>query len=228
MQRSTVKLVLAVLSFPVVLSAQSDQADRVRDAAVVLQEIMGAPDKAIPKSVLEKAEAVAVFPGTLKGGFVIAAHRGRGIISVRDRSAHRWSKPAFLTLTGGSIGAQIGGQSIDIVLIVMNRRGLDNLLQNQFKIGASAGVAAGPVGRDAQAATDIQLRAEILSYSRSRGLFAGVSLEGSGVRQDRDWNEEFYGDPLRSRSIVIDGKGTPKAPDVVRQWVETLSKYAGM
>ncbi|MBI3261623.1 MAG: lipid-binding SYLF domain-containing protein [Acidobacteria bacterium] len=178
MQRSTVKLVLAVLSFPVVLSAQSDQADRVRDAAVVLQEIMGAPDKAIPKSVLEKAEAVAVFPG--------------------------------------------------IVLIVMNRRGLDNLLQNQFKIGASAGVAAGPVGRDAQAATDIQLRAEILSYSRSRGLFAGVSLEGSGVRQDRDWNEEFYGDPLRSRSIVIDGKGTPKAPDVVRQWMETLSKYAGM
>lgn len=227
MKRSSVKLAIVVLIVPVILAAQSDQADRIRDAEVVLQEIMGAPDKAIPKSILEKAEAIAVFPGTLKGGFVIAAHRGRGVISVRDRSAHRWSNPAFLTLTGGSIGAQIGGQSIDVVLIVMNRRGLENLLQNQFKIGATAGVAAGPVGRDAQASTDIQLRAEILSYSRSRGLFAGVSLEGSGIRQDRDWNEDFYGDPLRTRAIVLDGKGTPKAPDVVKRWVEALSQYAG-
>lgn len=227
MKRSIVTAWILALLVPVILLAQSDQADRIKDATTVLQEIMDAPDKAIPKGVLEKAEAIAVFPGTLKGGFVIAAHRGRGIISVRDRAAHRWSSPAFLTLTGGSIGAQIGGQSIDVVLIVMNRRGVENLLQNQFKIGATAGVAAGPIGRDAQAATDIQLRAEILSYSRSRGLFAGVSLEGSSIRQDRDWNEDFYGDPFRTRSIVLDGKGTPKAPDIVSSWTAMLARYAG-
>lgn len=219
--------ILLILCIPLSVVAQSDQAERIKAAATVLQEIMDAPDKAIPKGILDKAEGVAVFPGTLKGGFVIGAHRGRGIISVRDRTARRWSNPAFLTLTGGSIGAQIGGQSIDVVLVIMNRRGLENLLQNQFKIGASAGVAAGPIGRDAQAATDIQLRAEILSYSRSRGLFAGVTLEGSSVRQDRDWNEDFYGDPFRTRAIVLDGKGTPKSPEALREWQEMLSKYAG-
>jgi SH3 domain-containing YSC84-like protein 1 len=207
--------------------AQSDQADRVRQAGVVLEEIMGAPDRGMPRSVLDRAEAIAVFPSTLKAGLFIGGQRGRGIISVRDPSSHQWSSPAFLTLTGGSIGAQIGGQSVDIVLVIVNRLGLEHLLQNQFKIGADASITAGPVGRDAGAATDIQLRAQILSYSRSRGLFAGISLQGSAIRQDREANQIFYGSPFRTREIVLDNKATnPQSSADVDQWRATLEKYA--
>jgi SH3 domain-containing YSC84-like protein 1 len=207
--------------------AKSDQADRVREAAAVLDEIMAAPDKAVPQSVLDNAEAIAVFPSTLKAGLLIAGQRGRGIISVRDRSRLQWSPPAFLTLTGGSIGPQIGGQAVDVVLVVMNRRGLENLLQNQFKLGGEASAAAGPVGRDAEASTDIQLRAQIFSYSRSRGLFAGISLKGSAIRQDQDSNQTFYGNPLRTRDIVLDGKAPPPQSGAeAARWRSTLEKYA--
>ncbi len=203
--------------------AQSDEADRIREAATVLDEIMAAPDKAIPASVLDKAEAIAVFPSTLKGGFIIGAHRGRGILSVRDRASGTWSAPAFLTFTGGSFGAQIGGQAIDLVLIVMNRRGLEQLLRNKFEVGAAASVAAGPVGRDAQAATDVQMRAEILSYSRTRGLFAGVSLKGTSIRPDEDANEHFYGKRYATRAIAIDRLGGAPAP--VALWRDTLARH---
>jgi lipid-binding SYLF domain-containing protein len=173
--------------------AQSDQADRVRNAGTALSEIMAASDKAIPSSILEKAEAIAVFPGTIKGAFIVGAQRGHGIMSVRNANAGGWSLPAFLTITGGSFGLQIGGQAVDIVLVVMNRRGVENLVQNQFEIGGEASATAGPVGRDAAASTDVQLRAQILAYSRSRGLFAGVSLKGAAIRQDEDSNQYFYG-----------------------------------
>ena len=207
--------------------AQSDQADRVRASSMVFQEIMNAADSAIPGSVLAKAEAIAVFPSTIRGGFVFGAQRGKGIISVRNRAAGQWSTPAFLTLTGGSFGAQIGGQAIDIVLVVMNRRGLENLLQNQFKIGGEASATAGPVGRNAEAATDIQMRAEILGYSRSRGLFAGLSLKGSAIRQDQNSNESFYGKPFRTRDIVLDGKAThPQSTAAVSEWHGMLAKHA--
>lgn len=207
--------------------AQSDQADRVREAATVLGEVMAAPDKAIPNAVLEKAEAIAVFPSTIKGALLVGAQRGRGIITVKDRATGTWSSPAFLTLTGGSFGLQIGGQAVDIVLVVQNRRGLENLLQNQFEIGGEASATAGPVGRDAAASTDIQLRAEILAYSRSRGLFAGISLKGAAIRQDQDSNNAFYGSRFRSRDIVLDGKGTqPQSPEAVSQLKTALEKYA--
>jgi lipid-binding SYLF domain-containing protein len=207
--------------------AQAEQADRIRNATIVLDEIMTAPDQSIPASVLEKAEAIAVFPSTIKGGFVLSAHRGKGIISVRDRASKTWSAPAFLTVTGGGIGAQIGAQSVDLVLVVMNRRGLENLLQNQFKIGAGGEATAGPVGRSAEASTDIQMRAQILSYSRSRGLFAGVSLNGAAIRQDRDSNEDYYGEPYRTKSIVIEKKAAPPASaEEVDAWWKSLSKYA--
>jgi lipid-binding SYLF domain-containing protein len=207
--------------------AQAEQAERIRNATIVLDEIMSAADQAVPANVLEKAEAIAVFPGTIKGGFVLAAHRGRGIISARDQATGAWSPPAFLTVTGGSVGAQIGAQSIDVILVVKNRRGLENLLQNQFKVGADGSVAAGPVGRSAEASTDIQMRAEILSYSRARGLFAGVSLNGAAIRQDRDANEDFYGDPYRTRSIVLDGraKATRHTEDV-EGWIKALERYS--
>jgi lipid-binding SYLF domain-containing protein len=199
----------------------------VREAATVLDEIMAAPDKSVPRSVLDNAEAIAVFPSTLEAGLFVGGQRGRGVMSVRDRERGEWSPPAFLTLTGGSIGLQIGGQAVDVVLVVMNRRGLENLLQNQFKIGGEASATAGPVGRDAEASTDIQLRAQILSYSRSRGLFAGISLNGSAIRQDQDGNEVFYGQRLRTRDIVLDGRATsPQAPDSLAVWRATLDKHA--
>jgi lipid-binding SYLF domain-containing protein len=148
--------------------------------------------------------------------------RGRGMLSVR--TADGWSPPAFFTLTGGSIGLQIGGQAVDIILVINDRRGLEQLVENQFKLGADAGVAAGPVGREAQAATDLQLRAQILSYSRARGLFAGVTVNGSTVRSDIDANERFYGKRLEAKQILFEGQsGTPAT---VAGWQEALKKYA--
>jgi SH3 domain-containing YSC84-like protein 1 len=222
-----VPVILVVLTMVSRVFAQSDEGDRVREAAVILGEIMAAPDKAVPTSVLEKAEAIAVFPSTIKGAFLVGAQRGKGIISVRDRSRGAWSNPAFLTLTGGSFGLQIGGQAVDIILVVNNRRGLEHLLQNQFEIGGEASVAAGPVGRDAAASTDIQLRAEMLSYSRTRGLFAGVSLKGAAIRQDQDANQTFYGSRFRTRDIVLDAKAEkPQSPEAVSNWMSLLDKYA--
>jgi lipid-binding SYLF domain-containing protein len=220
-----VALLVLVLA-PVTIMAQSDQADRVREAGVILAEITKASDNAVPTSILQKAEAIAVFPSTIKGAFIVGAQRGRGIISVRDANG-AWSNPAFLTLTGGSVGFQIGGQAVDIVLVVMNRRGVENLLMNQFEIGGEASATAGPVGRDAAASTDVQMRAQILSYSRSRGLFAGVSLKGAAIRQDEDSNQAFYGTRLRTRDIVLDGKATqPQSAEAVMQWQAALTQHA--
>ena len=213
--------VVATLSRTV--AADSDEADRVKESATVLGEIMNAPD-AIPNSVLDKAVGIAVFPGTVRGGFIIGAERGRGILSARDETTKAWSAPAFLTITGGSLGLQIGLRATDLILVIQNRRGLENLVRNEFKVGAGAAVTGGPVGRDAQAATDIQLRAEILSYSRSRGLFAGATIEGSTIKEDQDANARFYGERLTTRAVVFDGKA--KAPDSVKVWFDALAKYA--
>jgi lipid-binding SYLF domain-containing protein len=223
---------LTVLTFSIAtalplahLSAQSpEEARRISDSILVLDEMMAAGDKSVPASILEKAVGVAVFPSLLKGGFVVGGQRGRGILSVRDKKTGLWSAPAFLTITGGSVGAQIGGQAIDLILVVNDERGLEQLVQNQFKVGADAGVAAGPVGREAAAATDIQMRAKILSYSRARGLFAGITLNGSTIRQDRDANERFYGTAYRTGQIVFEGLGG--APQSAAAWKETLKKYA--
>jgi lipid-binding SYLF domain-containing protein len=205
------------------LGAQSDEADRVKESGLVLNEIMKAADSAIPNSVLAKAEGIAIFPSTVRGGFIVGAERGRGILSARDEKTKMWSNPAFLTITGGSVGLQIGVRATDLVLVIQNRRGLENLVRNEWKIGAGAAATAGPVGRDAQAATDIQLRAEILSYSRSRGLFAGVSLEGSTIRQDEDANGRFYGEKFTTRQVVFDNKA--KAPEATVPWFQTLMKF---
>jgi lipid-binding SYLF domain-containing protein len=227
MKRYLAFAVLAALVIVNPLVAQQsseDEVKRITDASTVLDEIMGAADKAVPRSVMEKAEGIAVFPSLLKGGIGIGASRGHGVLSVRDKKTGGWSSPAFLTITGGSVGAQFGLQSIDLVLVINNQRGLEQLVKNQFKIGAAAGVAAGPVGRDASASTDIQMRAQILSYSRSRGLFAGVTLNGSTIRQDRDANERFYGTAYRTSQIVFDGLGG--SPDAATAWKATLAKYA--
>ena len=199
-----------------------NEVDRVQDAAVVLSELASAPDKAIPRAVLERAEAIAVFPGLKKAGFVVGGQWGRGMIAVRDASGH-WSAPAFLRLAGGSFGAQIGAQEVDLVLVVMNKRGVDNLLRNEFKIGGEASATAGPVGREASASTDLQMRAEILSYSRSRGLFAGATINGASVAEDKDANAKFYGQPYTSQEVVA-GK-VSSTPATVKTFADALSRY---
>src|SRR5262245_13221602 len=206
------------------VAADSDEADRIKESATVLGEIMGAPNQAIPESVLDKAVGIAVFPGTVRGGFIVGAERGRGILSARDAAGTSWSAPAFLTITGGSLGLQIGLRATDLILVIQNRRGLENLVRNEFKVGAGAAVTGGPVGRDAQAATDIQMRAEILSYSRSRGLFAGATIEGSTIKEDQDANARFYGERLTTRAVVFDGKAKP--PDTAKVWLDAVTKYA--
>jgi len=201
-----------------------DENKRIAAALTALEEIMAAADKSVPQSVMEKAEGIAVFPSLIKGGIGIGGQHGRGVLSVRNKKTGGWSSPAFLSINGGSIGAQLGVQAIDLVLVINNQRGLEQLVQNQFKIGADASVAAGPVGRDASAATDIQMRAQILSYSRTRGLFAGVTLNGSTIRQDRDANERFYGIAYRTGQIVFDGMGG--SPEAADKWKAILTKYA--
>ena len=211
---------------PAAASAQSDEADRIWDSAQALQAIMRADDAGVPRSVMSNVDAIAIFPSTVRGGFIFGAHRGRGIISARDVRTGEWSLPAFLTITGASFGLQIGGQATDIMLLIMNRRGLDRILGNQFKIGADASVAAGPVGRSAAAATDLLLTAEILSYSRSRGLFAGVSLEGSTVRSDRDANERYYDYPYEARDIILERQPSPPDGEVALEgWFEMLANH---
>jgi lipid-binding SYLF domain-containing protein len=203
--------------------ADSDEARRLHEAGVVFDEVMQADDAAIPKGILEKAEAIAVFPSVVKAGFFLGGMRGRGVISARTE--HGWSAPAFMTLTGGSIGLQIGGQAVDLVLVVNSRRGLEHLLGNQFKLGVDGSVAAGPVGRNAEASTDLQMRAEILSYSRARGLFAGVTINGSTVKNDRDAAGRFYGAPMSATDIVLDGRVT-RPPSGVADWQRVLVHYA--
>jgi len=214
---------VTVFLWPVRGVAQEDQADRIRRSITAFEEIMQAPDRAVPNTYLRKAEALVVLPGTIKGGFIAGAHRGHGILSVRDPKTKTWSPPAFMTITGGSFGAQIGVEEVDIVLIVLNQRGVENLLSNKFKIGADAAVAAGPVGRDAEASTDIQMRAQILSYSRTRGLFAGATFKGSALTSDGDANRDFYGRRLSTRQIVYEGVGSTVEP--VPAWIAMLKKY---
>jgi lipid-binding SYLF domain-containing protein len=219
--RVAVATALAALTLTTVaprVVAQQAETDRLTEAARVLDEVLAAPDKGVPEAIIEKAQAVVVIPSTVKGALLIGAQRGKGVMSAK--SAAGWSAPAFVTLTGGSVGFQIGGQATDIVLVVVNERGIENLAQNTFKIGGDASVAAGPVGREATASTDYKLQAQILSYSRSRGLFAGVSLAGSTIRADRDANEKIYGVGYSTKNIVVEKKVEPTA--AAEPWLKVL------
>jgi len=216
----TLAVVIATCLGGRVSLAQNEEGERASEAAKVLKQIQEATDTNIPKQILDKARAIAVFPSTVKGAFIVGAQHGKGLISARMDG--KWSAPAFVTLTGGSLGFQIGGQATDIVLVVMNDRGMENLTSNSFKIGGDASVAAGPVGREATAATDYKFEAEILSYSRSRGVFAGISLNGSTIRADRDANRHVYGSDFTTSQIVTEGKGG--SPTVVGEWMTELGR----
>src|SRR5882672_6618187 len=216
-------LVTCALGMPTFAQKQGKKANeasrRSNDAAAVFNEIMGAADNAIPKELVDKAQAIAVFPSVLKAAFIFGGTEGKGVIS--RRTAQGWSAPAFFNLGGGSFGAQIGADKTDYVLLIMNEKGLNGLLGDKFQIGGEVGVAAGPVGRTASAATDAQLKAEILTYSRSRGAFIGAALNGTVITPDNNLNEAFYG---MKASEVLNG-GVSSIPQTVDIYPQTLSRY---
>ena len=207
MIRKTIIVVCLGLIATTTLFAKNKEQRRLENSGIVMQEIMNIPDN-IPHDVMEKAECVIVFPSVLKAAFVVGASYGRGAMVCRTgREFHGpWGAPAMMALEGGSIGFQIGGQATDLVLLVMNDRGAQSILSSKVKLGGDASIAAGPVGRDASANTDAFMRAEILSYSRTRGVFVGVSLEGSTLRPDDDATADVYGQKLTAREIVIGGR----------------------
>jgi len=219
----TAPLVLADLLVltPVPAHAQSNEDKRVTDSAAVLETLVRAPDQGIPEHILTRAEAIVVIPSLVKGGFIVGAQHGRGLMSVRNRETNKWSAPGFVALTGGSIGWQIGVQAVDLVLLVMNRDGVKDLLDNEFKLGANASVAAGPLGRQGEASTDASLSAQILAYSRAKGLFAGLSLEGASLRIDRDANEKFYGRSVSKDDMV---RGVSMTTAGGSLWAATLER----
>ena len=200
---------------------ETKAADRSQAAAEVLNEIQGAPDKGIPQEVLGSAECVAVVPSMLKGGFIVGAKYGRGLASCRTQKG--WSAPAFFVVTGGSFGFQIGGQAVDLVMLIMNKEGMRHLLSSEFALGADASVAAGPVGRHAEGNTDWKMRSEVLTYSRARGLFAGVSLNGAVIKQDKDTTREFYGRMVPFRTLLT---GEIEPPAGANAFLTSLAQWA--
>jgi lipid-binding SYLF domain-containing protein len=204
-----------------VAEANTKASGRVEAAGTVLDEIQAAPDQRIPEEVLGSAECVAVVPSLLNGGFVFGGRYGKGVASCRTPKG--WSAPAFFTIGGGSFGMQIGGQATDLVMLIMNKNGMDNLLSSQFKLGADASAAAGPVGRHASADTDWKMRAEVLTYSRSRGLFAGLELSGAVIKQDKESTYEFYGRMVPFKTSL---RGEIEAPKAAYPFLSTLAKWA--
>jgi lipid-binding SYLF domain-containing protein len=210
----TFMIVVLCLCSPVALLAKSKEENRLKESRDVLQEILAMPDKGIPRDLLNRSECVVIFPSVKKASFVLGASYGRGVIVCRKGENFQgpWSAPAMFALEGGSFGLQIGGQATDFVLLVMNEQGANSVMSSKVKLGADASVAAGPVGRTASAATDVVMKAQILSYSRSRGIFGGVSLEGSTLRSDGGANKALYGKQLSAKEIVREGRvGVPPA-----------------
>ncbi len=196
--------------------------DRVEDASDVVEDVMKVAEKSIPRDLLQKAKAIVVFPGTVKAAFIVGGQGGKGVAIRRVGSG--WSAPAFLNMAGGSFGAQIGGQKTDYVLVIMNEKGLSNLLQDKFELGGEGSVSAGPVGRTASASTNATMDAEILSYSRSKGLFAGVSLKGVVISQDQDMNQAVY---QKSANDILGNNGVASAdaPKSLQKLSDTVSLY---
>src|SRR5580658_8465729 len=225
-------LIAALIALPTIVNPtrvraddKSTDEDRIESAGQVLQEIMDIPDD-IPQSLIDKADCVIVYPSVLKAAFIVGASYGRGVMTCRKgpNFRGRWGAPTMMALEGASVGFQIGGQATDFVILVMNQRGASSILSSKVKLGGDASVSAGPVGRTASAETDVAMRAEILSYSRSRGAFAGISLSGSTVRPDNDANERIYGKKIPAKSIVLGGAVAPTAD--AQQLLSVLNKHS--
>lgn len=204
--------------------AAGEEAARVDSAAEVLTKIMEIPEKAVPPALLSNAQGIAIIPGVIKVGFVVGGQYGRGVLAVREKGG-AWSNPLFVTLVSGSVGWQIGAESTDFVLVFKTARSVEGIMKGKYTLGADASVAAGPVGRSAKAATDIEMKAEIYSYSRSRGLFAGVSLEGSSLQVDGESNDAFYGKANSRPSDIMKGKDV-NIPAGAERLKKVLEKHA--
>ena len=222
------KLILATtvattLALTPLLAQDNEPAKRLDDAAIVFSEVMAAPDKGIPQDLLEKAHCIVIVPDLKTAAFVVGAKYGKGYLSCRNKGGAGWSAPGTVRIEGGSVGFQIGASSTDLIMLVMSERGADKLLDSKFTLGGEGSVAAGPVGRTVTAQTDAQMRADILSWSRSQGLFAGVALEGATLRQDLDDNATLYGKKLENRDIVTKGVRAPKAAGKL---IALLNRYS--
>lgn len=215
------QLVLFAMSASLVFGA-NDAVKRLQESATTISEIMGASDKSIPQDLLDKAECVVIVPGLKKGAFIIGGKFGRGFVTCRREEAG-WSAPAAMRVEGGSFGFQIGGSETDVIMLVMNKSGVDKLFTSKFTLGADASVAAGPVGRTSSAETDALMRAEILTYSRSRGVFAGIALNGATLRPDDDTNRDLYGSALTTKEIVMGNTPPPASSSAL---LADLNKYS--
>ena len=205
------------------LLSAADAASRLESAADALKGVMGIPDKTIPQELLARAYCIIIVPDLLKGGFIIGGKYGKGFASCRKKGGVGWSAPAAVRVEGGSFGLQIGGASTDVIMLVMNEKGMDRLLTTKFTLGGEASAAAGPIGRSTQAETDAAMTAEILTWSRQRGLFAGIALNGATLREDGEWNQELYGKKLSNREIINGGISAPKA---AQSLLAELNRYS--
>ena len=219
MKRVVIACALSLLATSAFAALSKDEVKRLNDAGTILTELRNSPDKGIPEELWEKAECAVVIPGLKKGAFVVGGEYGSGVMSCRKGTA--WSAPVFMQLAKGSWGLQIGAEETDLVLLVMNRRGLDKLLQDKVSLGADASVAGGPVGRSAAAATDAQLHAEMLAYSRSRGVFAGIDLSGGVLRPDKNADANAYGHEVSAHDIVM-GNAHVVMPQQASAFVQAL------
>ena len=206
------------------LSAATEADKRLQASATVLSEIMATSDKSIPQDLLNKAQCIVIVPGLKKAGFIVGGKFGRGFISCRKTSGMGWSAPGAIKVEGGSVGFQIGGSETDVIMLVLNKVGADKLFSSKFTLGGDASVAAGPVGRESSADTDAKFRAEILTYSRSRGVFAGIALQGATLRPDKDADEELYGAGKENKAIVM---GDTPPPAAAAPLMSELNKYSG-
>ena len=215
---------LIALTLALPLAADQKTNERLQDSALLFREIMATPDRSIPQDLLDKAQCIVIVPGLKRAAFGFGGKYGRGFVSCRNQSGAGWGAPGAIRVEGGSFGFQIGVSSTDVIMLVMNRRGMEKLLSSKFTLGGDASVAAGPVGRNATAQTDALMTAEILSWSRSKGVFAGLALEGATLRNDLDENKELYGQELNNRDIVMKGK---PAPAPAKELIGLLNKYSG-
>lgn len=223
MKKIGILLLILSVTTPV-FASKSKQVERLQEAAVVMEEIMNVPEQGIPIDLLKKSECIIIIPSMKKAAFGIGGNYGRGVLTCRT-TGDNWSAPVMVSMTGGSFGFQIGGSSTDIVMLVMNKRGIDKLLESKFTIGGDATAAAGPKGRSATAATDAQMRAELLCYARSRGAFAGISIQGSVLKPESGDNEDLYGKPVDPKEVVA---GKVPVPGPAKPLIAALKKYSAL
>ncbi len=211
--------------FSTIAQAKEDNGQMLKDSLAVIDEIMNSPDQKIPSELISQAKAILIFPTLVKAGFIVGGRYGNGVASMRSRNTGKFGPPTFLTQAGLSVGFQFGAEAVDLVLLVMTQRGLESLLKDELTLGADAAVSAGPVGRHAEAATDIRMKGEIYSYSRSKGAFAGVSLKGTVISTDKGANFDYYGQSLKAKDILMRGK-VKKIPDSGKRFIEELNFLA--